>query len=195
MRTAENEDRWRGRACVVHSPDEYDLLSVICHLLFDKVSLFIIALLIVAGVVFLLIELFITPGFGIAGILSAACLLYANYAAFAYVGLSTGLVTLLVTLVVCIAAVVWFMRSKTLDRLSLKKDITSHVERAPEGSIRVGDRGVSVTRLALIGQAEIGGQIVEVKSADGFLDEKTPIVVVRLDSGQPIVQRAEDKQE
>ena len=56
-------------------------------------------------------------------------------------------------------------------------------------SVKPGDEGVAVTRLALIGNAEIGGKTVEVKSASGFLDEGTPVVVVRVDEAQVTVKK------
>ena len=51
------------------------------------------------------------------------------------------------------------------------------------------DEGVAITRLALIGNADIGGRTVEVKSADGFLDEGTPVVVVRVEDAQITVKK------
>ena len=48
---------------------------------------------------------------------------------------------------------------------------------------------MAITRLALIGNADIGGRTVEVKSADGFLDEGTPVVVVRVEDAQITVKK------
>lgn len=64
------------------------------------------------------------------------------------------------------------MRSKTLDKLALKKDITSKVDRSAANKVKVGDTGITTTRLAQIGYADIDGNIIEVKSMDGLLDEK-----------------------
>ena len=47
------------------------------------------------------------------------------------------------------------MRSKTLDKIALKKNITAKVDRSAEEKVKVGDIGVTTTRLALIGYAEI----------------------------------------
>ena len=58
-----------------------------------------------------------------------------------------------------------------------------------EQEVKVGDTGVAITRLALIGNAEINGKIIEVKSADGFLNEHTPIVVERIMEGIIMVRR------
>lgn len=149
----------------------------------------IIIILIVAAVILFLVELFVIPGISLAGISALVCLTYANYYAFAHLGTGAGFLTLFVSAVACVGALVWFMRSKMLDRLSLKKDITSQVDRKAERSIKVGDTGISTTRLAQIGYAEINGEIVEVKSTDGLLNEKTPIVVSRITDGVILVEK------
>ena len=46
----------------------------------------IIAGLIIAGLILFIIEVFLLPGVSIAGIISAICLLYANYYAFDTLG-------------------------------------------------------------------------------------------------------------
>ena len=135
-------------------------------------DILIIALLIIAAAVLLLVELF-----------------YANYHAFAYLGTGGGIVTLAVSAVVCIGSLVWFMRSKTLDKIALTTNITSAIDRSAETGVRLGDEGIATTRLALIGYAEINGKIVEVKSDDGFIDEKTPVKVCRLTDGTVFVCR------
>ena len=152
-------------------------------------DILIIILLVVAAIVLFLVELFVVPGISIAGILAGGCIVYANYYAFTHLGLTGGFVTLAVSAVTCIGSLVWFMRSKTLDRLSLKTDIKSTVDRTAERHVKVGDTGITRTRLALVGQAEIAGNLVEVTSADGFLDEKTPVVVSRIVNGTVFVQR------
>lgn len=152
-------------------------------------DILIIALLIIAAVILFLAELFFIPGISIAGFSAFGCLIYANYYAFVYMGTTAGVITLIASAIACIGSLVLFMRSKTLDKLSLKKEISSSVDRQVEKSIKVGDKGISLTRLALMGNADIEGKIVEVKSVDGFLDEKTPIVVVRISNGIILVQK------
>ena len=112
-----------------------------------------------------------------------------NYYAFAHVGTGAGIITLVVTALASIGSLVWFMRSKTLDRLSLKADITGQVDRSAEQSLRPGDTGVTTTRLALIGYAEIKGHIVEVKSTGEYLDEHTPVRVARVVDGTVLVEK------
>lgn len=152
-------------------------------------DILIIAALIIAAVILFLVELFVIPGISIAGILTGGCIIFANYYAFAFMGTTAGVITLAISAVACIGSLVWFMRSKTLDKLALKKDITSKVDRSAEDRVKIGDTGVTTTRLALIGYAEINGDIVEVKSTDGFLNEKTPIIVTRITDGVILVEK------
>ena len=104
-------------------------------------------------------------------------------------GMTGGFITLGISAVACVLCLVWFMRSKTLDRVSLKTDITGSVDRTAEQSVKVGDTGVTTTRLALVGHADIAGHLVEVNSADGFLDEKTPVIVTRITNGTIFVRK------
>ena len=134
----------------------------------------IIIALIAAAVILFLVELFVIPGISLAGISALVCIIYATYYAFANLGTGTGFITLIISGIACIGSLVWFMRSKTLDKLALKKDITSKIDRSAAEKVKVGDTGITITRLAQIGNAEINGNIIEVKSMDGLLNEKTP---------------------
>ena len=152
-------------------------------------DILIIASLIIGAVILFLVELFVIPGISVAGFLAGGCIIFANYYAFTYLGTTGGFITLGISAIACIGSLVLFMRSKTLDKLALKKDIDSKVDRSAEDSVKVGDIGISTTRLAQIGYAEINGKIVEVKSIDGFLNEKTPIIVSRITDGTIMVEK------
>lgn len=149
----------------------------------------IIIVLIVAAVILFLVELFVVPGISLAGISALVCIVYAIYYAFAELGTEAGYITVAVSTVACTGSLIWFMRSKTLDKIALKKNITSKVDKRAEEAVKVGDTGISTTRLAQIGYAEINGNIVEVKSTDGFLNEKTPIIVSRITDGTILVEK------
>ena len=159
------------------------------HQIKTTMDILIIASLIIGAIILFLVELFVIPGISIAGFLAGGCIIFANYYAFAYMGTTAGVITLIISALACIGSLVWFMRSKTLDKIALKKNITSKVDRSAEEKVKVGDVGITTTRLALIGYAEINGDIVEVKSSDGFLNEKTPIIVDRIADGVLLVER------
>ena len=153
-------------------------------------EIFIIVALILAGLLLFIVEVFLIPGISISGIASAVCLLYANYYAFDTLGPTAGFITLTASVLSCIAIIIWFMRSKTMDKLSLKKTLDYKIDPLKEAHIRIGDKGVTITRLALIGNADINGHIIEVRSADGLIDENTPVYVERMVEGAVIVRKS-----
>ncbi|MEG1685255.1 MAG: NfeD family protein [Bacteroides sp.] len=146
-------------------------------------DILIILLLVVAGIVLFIVEVFLIPGISIAGISAAVCLIYGNYYAFANMGLLAGSITLATSVIGCITILIWFVHSKTLDKFALKKDITSTVDNGDSKTVKIGDKGKTITRLALIGNAEINSHIIEVKSMEGLINENAPIVVERIDEG------------
>ena len=152
-------------------------------------EILIITGLIIAGFLLFIVEVFLIPGISIAGITSAGCLLYANYYAFVNLGTIPGLITLAISGIGVIGITIWFMRSKTVNKLSLKKTIDYRPEPLKGLDLKVGEQGVALTRLALIGNAEFKGNIIEVRSSDGFIDEKCNIQVERIMDGIVFVKK------
>ncbi len=134
-------------------------------------------------------EMFVLPGTGVAGIAAACCLVGANWLAFVWFGVTAGMWLSAASLVVCILVGCWMLRSKTLEKYSLHKSIDSTAATHEQLSVKPGDEGVAVTRLALVGNADFGGRLVEVKSADGFLDQGTPVVVSRVEDARVTVKK------
>lgn len=153
-------------------------------------DILIIASLIIAGLILFIIEVFLLPGISIAGIISAVCLLYANYYAFDTMGTLQGCITLVISAIGVIAITIWFMRSKTVDKLSLKKTIDYKPEPLKGLNLKAGDEGIALTRLALIGNAEFDGNIIEVRSTGDFIEEKSKIRIERIRDGIVMVEKA-----
>jgi len=143
-------------------------------------DIIIIASLIIVGIVLMVVEMLLIPGFGISGLGAIAAFGYANYYAFTELGNLAGFITLFASLVSAILVITFVLRSRAIDKLGLNKKIESTVATEASKQVKVGDTGVAITRLALIGNALINDHIIEVKSCDGFLDENTPIIVERI---------------
>ena len=90
----------------------------------------LVVLLVLAGVALLLMEMFLLPGFGIAGIGGFACLIAAVVLAWLWLGHMAGYITLAACLVLSGLAIWGFLRSKALDKMALDSKIDSHVELA-----------------------------------------------------------------
>ena len=93
-------------------------------------NVFLVVLLVLAGVALLLVEMFLLPGFGIAGVSGFGCLLAAIVVAYVWIGRMAGYITLAAGLVLSALAIWGFLRSNALDKMALDTKIDSHVEMA-----------------------------------------------------------------
>ena len=93
-------------------------------------NVFLVVLLVLASVALLLVEMFLLPGFGIAGVSGFGCLLAAIVVAYVWIGRMAGYITLAAGLVLSALAIWGFLRSRALDKMALDTKIDSHVEMA-----------------------------------------------------------------
>ena len=73
--------------------------------------------------------------------------------------------------------------------MALKTNIDSKLTSSRDLGIVPGDTGVTLSRLAPIGKANIKGIIVEAKSLDELIDENTAIRVLRVDGYNVTVEK------
>ena len=138
----------------------------------------------------ILLEIFLLPGITLAGV--GGLLFAAGGLIFAYsIGATVGHLTLIISLLLFVAIFVWLLRSQSFNRVALHTDIDSRLESSRDLGIKPGDEGVTLSRLAPIGKANIQGKIVEAKAQDELIDESQAIVVVRVDSYDVVVRRKE----
>ena len=93
-------------------------------------NVFLVVLLVLAGVTLLLLEMFLLPGFGIAGVSGFACLVGAVVVAWIWIGHVAGLITMGACVLVSALAVWGFVRSHALEKMALDTKIDGHVELA-----------------------------------------------------------------
>lgn len=132
---------------------------------------FILTLL---ALVLALIEILIVPGFGIAGLASMALALADVVVIYLELGPWWAMAAVGIGILVILITMRWLTRSKAIDRMSLHARIDSTNATTAQLSVKVGDTGKALTRLALVGNAEINGLVVEVKSSGAFLNPGTP---------------------
>ena len=93
-------------------------------------NIFLVVLLVLAGVALLLMEMFLLPGFGIAGVSGFLALIGAVVVAWVWIGHVAGLITLCACVILTGLAIFGFVRSNALDKMALDAKIDSHVELA-----------------------------------------------------------------
>jgi len=149
---------------------------------------FIITFLLITSVILILLEIFLFPGItvaGIGGFIFAVGGLYYAYKLSWW----TGNIALIATLITFGIAFIWMLRAKSLSRIALKTNVDSKLASSKDMGIKVGDEGVTVSRLAPIGKASINGIIVEAKSLDELIEEKSEVTVIRVEGYNVIVKR------
>lgn len=152
--------------------------------------MFWIVLLIILGAIFLMAELVLLPGVSIGGILALACDAAAIYFAFVWSGSTIGWIVVGVILMVGLLVTILSLRSKTWQKLSLRQEITSSsMEMPQESNVKIGDRGVAITRLAPMGKVEIDGKTFEAKSISELIDEHSQVEVTGYENFNVIVKR------
>lgn len=156
---------------------------------FYSMDIAVVCVLLVIGIVFFLIELFLLPGISIAGVVGGLFIGGAIYYAYAFVGALAGTLTLIGGLVFFALAVWWFMRSKTLDKMTLKTDIDGKIEPLKGFNIKPGDTGKTMSRLAPMGKVKINNAVVEAKTTGDFLDEDEEIVVLEVYNTNVLVEK------
>ena len=138
-----------------------------------------IIILIAVGLLLLLVETLLIPGFAVTGILGIASLGAACYLAFTRLGTTAGIIVTVICILLAAALLVWVLRSSTWKKATLNTNIDAKVDvNADQKTVAVGTKGTSVTRLAPMGMVRFeDGSKAEVNSLDGFIDPGAEVIV------------------
>ena len=146
-------------------------------------------LLILLGIFLFLIEFLLIPGVTVAGIGGLILVTAGVYIAFTEHGVDIGLITLGVTIVSSVIILAFSLRSRTWKNVMLNTNIDSKASEGPiEGSIKPGDKGETITRLAPVGRVIVNEIVMEAKSISGYVDPHKEIEVIRVSGSQLIVK-------
>jgi len=143
--------------------------------------------LVIIGILCLVVEILIIPGIGVAGFLGLGALGTACWFAFSRIGTTAGVIVTTLVCILTIAAIVFVLREKTWAKLALNTTIESKAGK--NVTINIGDKGVTVTRMAPSGTVLFGSNTIEARTLDGMLDPGTEVTVVLLEDNKIFVKR------
>ena len=152
-------------------------------------DLVLTAVFVLLGVLLLVVEVALIPGFGVVGIMGILSFITSVVYAFNVLGVLAGWVTLAIVVLSVVLLIMWAAYGSSLKRLALKENINSTVKDPVAGTLTIGTEGVALTRLALVGEADFGGSQLEVISAEGLIDEGTQVRVSRITESAIFVKR------
>ncbi len=140
----------------------------------------LVVTLILVGIVLMIAEILLIPGIGVAGILGLLSMGGSCWYAFYEFGNVTGGIVTSVTAVVLVAFAVIVLRAKTWKRMTLNTTIESKVNQVSI-ELHVGDKGKTSTRLAPMGSARFGDELVEVKALEGMIDPNVEVEICMIE--------------
>ncbi|MFZ5642243.1 MAG: NfeD family protein [Bacillota bacterium] len=156
----------------------------------------VVALLFLLGIIALVVEMFILPGFGLAGVFGIILIGWAIFLMAVDVTQATmALVWALVATVVF-----FFVSIKIFTKLNLWQKLTlttkqnkgeGYVAPRPDLSIYIGKKGVSLTPLRPSGAVEISGQRLDVVTGGDFIPAGRTVEVVSVEGTRVIVRAAD----
>ena len=151
-------------------------------------SIFLIILLILIGLSLVVLEIIVIPG-AIAGIIGALIIIFAIWESFEVYGNTYGYITLFSTLFVTAIALYFTLKSKTWNKIMLTTKINSKVNVIENEIVKVGDSGITISRLAPAGKAMINGEFYEVHTNSEFIDQNQDIIIIKIDHNRIIVKQ------
>lgn len=147
----------------------------------------LVLMLILIGAVLIILEMLVFPGVGIGGVLGIMCVVAGVYFGYVFYGQPAGHYILLATAVGGLGVTWYVLRAKTWRRVSLEAEITGTVE-GVDASVRAGDEGETLGRLAPMGNVRIGEAVVEAESQIGYIDARQKVEVVKVLKNKVIVK-------
>ena len=141
---------------------------------------------VVLGIAFFILEIFFLPGVSIGGIVGTLFTSAGIWYAFAKLGTTAGWIVVAVSVVVLLLAITYFIKGKPLDKMALDKELEFD-NPYDMSKVAVGDRGVTLSRLAPMGKVLVNGEEYEAKFREGFLDSGVEIEVVEIEGNILIV--------
>lgn len=142
---------------------------------------------VVLGIAFFILEIFFLPGVSIGGIVGTLFTGAGIWYAFAKIGTTAGWIVVAVSVIILLLAIVYFIKGKPLDKMALDKELESD-NLYDMSKVAVGDRGVTLSRLAPMGKVLVNGEEYEAKFREGFLDRGVEIEVVEIEGNVLVVR-------
>ncbi len=149
--------------------------------------------LVVCGLIFLVLEVLIFPGFGVSGVLGIAGLCGGCILAYAQMGPKAGLLTCGISIASALALMFFLPRTRAGQAMILKtsqEDASPFADTKPE----VGAQGVAEGHLRPSGSARFEGRLVDVVSDGEFVERGSSVIVVQLEGTRVVVREHSNEQ-
>ncbi len=144
--------------------------------------------LLVAGYLLMAVEIFVIPGFGVAGIGGLACLIAGCYFAYHYFGAGYAALAVVLVLASTTAVLVWIPKSPFGKDVFLSSSLRK--ARSADPMVTQGQVGVTESDLRPSGIAQFGELRQSVVTEGEFIDADSKVVVTQVRGSRVVVEIA-----
>ena len=145
-----------------------------------------VVVLLVAGYLLMALEIFVIPGFGVAGIGGLACLVSGCYFAYHYLGADYAALAVVLVLASTTAALIWMSKSPFGEDVVHSSSLGS--ARAADPMVTQGQVGVAESDLRPSGIAQFGETRQSVVTEGEFIDANSKVVVTQVRGSRVVVE-------
>lgn len=143
-----------------------------------------------AGILFLAIEIFVTPGVGVKGLIGLLLIVTAVVIAFQQHGPAKGSLVLGMAIVVLVAGG-WIAKVTVGKRLVLNESLPEDPAPLADLAGLVGATGVALSPLRPSGIARFEERRVDVTAESEFIEAGSPVTIVEIQGNKVLVKRGE----
>lgn len=137
--------------------------------------------LILIGLLLIIVEIIIVPGFGIPGVVGGISIVLGLYMAYSN-NPNLGVLLTFATLVICAGLGYWAFKGNALKKMTLNSQISSKVNIHRTLNVVVGDLGTSLSKLSPTGDGQFGEKVIEVQSISGYIDVNCAIEIQKIEN-------------
>lgn len=146
----------------------------------------IIIILILLGLILILLELFVTPGF-ITGLLGGVAWTYAVYKIYNDYGTTSGHLALGGLILLLLACIVFALKSGVWDKVSLHEQVDSKVNHLPD--VKVGDTGSTLSALRPSGKMQWNQISIEVCTMGELVETGAFVEIIKIENNKIYVKQ------
>ncbi len=151
-------------------------------------SLTLLAILALAGLLLIVIEIIFIPGTTVVGIFGGLLSAYTIFKAYTEYGFETGNLFLLSNLIGGGVILFFCFRYNVWSRFANNSAIDGKAIDDLNLELAVGDEGITLSDLRPIGKAEFKGKTYEVQTMGAFCSHPSNIVIIEISAHKIIVQ-------
>ncbi|MBT8194822.1 MAG: NfeD family protein [Bacteroidia bacterium] len=143
--------------------------------------------LILVGIVLIILEIILIPGF-IAGIIGALSVLAGIYLSYSEFDSTTGNIVAASSVALTLVAIILTFRMRTWDKIGLQDEMKWSVPGTEKLDINEGDVGETISALRPMGTVMINDKTFEAESTGDLIDENTKVKVLKILTNKVIVE-------